>query len=181
MFNLSTQNVVQSIKKAPLVNLDGLLYQEYDEFFGKDYKFTIPENSDFKKLEYQEHLPRVVLSKKTKLSKQLSIFFMHRKITEALESKFDMRLRFASVDMWIDGKGYTQSPHVDDKRVKLHVHVYLNDNNVGTSLFNEKGLKIHTFEFRANKGYALLNNSKSFHGLDVVKQDGRTSLYARYS
>lgn len=181
MFNLSTQNVVQSIEKAPLVNLDGLFYQEYDEFFGNDYEFSIPADAEFEKLEYQEDKPRVVLSKKSLISKKLSVFFMQLGITEMLEKKFDVSLRFNSVDVWIDGKGYYQPPHVDDKRVKLHVHVYLNNNSVGTSLFDAHGNKLKTFDFRANRGYALLNNSKSFHGLDVVKQNGRTSLYARYS
>lgn len=181
MFNLSTQEVVSSIEKAPLVNLDGLLYQEYDDFFGKEYELDIPEDEDFEKLDHQEHLPRLVLSKKSKVSRQLAIFFMQSKITDALAEKFRLDLKFTSVDVWIDGKGYTQTPHVDDKRVKLHVHVYLNDNSVGTSLYDSKGGKIHTFKFSANRGYALLNNDKSFHGLDVVQEDGRTSLYARYS
>ena len=34
MFNLSTQDVVLSIGKAPLVNLDGIIFQEYQDFFG---------------------------------------------------------------------------------------------------------------------------------------------------
>ena len=36
MFNLSTQDVVLSIENAPLVNLNGMFYQEYQDFFGKD-------------------------------------------------------------------------------------------------------------------------------------------------
>ena len=36
MFNLSTQEVVLSIKNSTLVNLEGLLYQEYTNFFGKN-------------------------------------------------------------------------------------------------------------------------------------------------
>ena len=181
MFNLSTQDVVQSIEKAPLVNLNGLLYQEYHDFFGKNYELTIPHDSEFNQLENQEHRPRLVLSKKSLISRKLTVFFMQSKITKTLEEKFGVRLKFASVDVWIDGKGYTQPPHVDDKTIKLHVHVYLNDNSVGTRLFDETGKKIHIFDFRRNRGYALLNNSKSLHGLDVVKQDGRTSLYVRYS
>ena len=34
MFNLSTQEVVLSIENAPLVKLNGLVYQEYNNFFG---------------------------------------------------------------------------------------------------------------------------------------------------
>ena len=195
MFNLSTQEVVSSIEKAPLVNLDGLLYQEYDNFFGKTYELSIPEDEDFEQLVNQEDVPRVVLSKKSKVSRQLAIFFMQSKITDVLNKKFGVDLKFASVDVWIDGKGYSQPPHLDDKRVKLHVHVYLTENSVGTSLYStnitgsearclnetDPRKKIHTFKFSANKGYALLNNDKSWHGVDEVKEDGRISLYARYS
>ena len=44
MFNLSTQDVVLSIENAPLVNLDGLVYQEYNKFFGNSYKISLDEN-----------------------------------------------------------------------------------------------------------------------------------------
>ena len=33
MFNLSTQEVVLSIENSPLINLEGLVYQKYDNFF----------------------------------------------------------------------------------------------------------------------------------------------------
>ena len=41
MFNLSTQEVVLSIKNASLVHLNGILYQEYENFFGKNYLFLV--------------------------------------------------------------------------------------------------------------------------------------------
>jgi hypothetical protein len=37
MFNLSTQDVVLSIENAPLVNLDGKYFWEYQNFFGKNF------------------------------------------------------------------------------------------------------------------------------------------------
>ena len=36
MFNLSTQDVVLSIEKEPLEKLNGIFYQEYNNFFGKE-------------------------------------------------------------------------------------------------------------------------------------------------
>ncbi len=83
--------------------------------------------------------------------------------------------------MWIDGKGYSLTPHVDDPTIKLHLQIYLSNNSVGTSLYGKNKKKLHTFDFEKNKGYALLNNEHSVHGVDEVTQDGRISLYARYS
>ena len=172
--------MVQSIEKAPLVNLDGLIYQRYEEFFGKDYKLTIPEHIDFETLESQENLNRVVVKKKSKFGRQLAIFFMQTKITDALSRQFSVPLRFSSVDLWTDDIGFALEPHVDDESIKLHLQIYLSDNSVGTSLYNQGKHRIHTFDFKQNTGYALLNNEHSFHGVEKVTQSGRTSIYARY-
>ena len=85
------------------------------------------------------------------------------------------------MDIWVDDKGYKLGPHTDDARIKLAVQIYLGDNNIGTSLYkDDKNIK--TFEYKFNSGYALLNNDKSFHGLDKeVEKSKRVSLYARYS
>ena len=53
MFNLSTQEVVLSIENTPLVNLDGKYFQEYQNFFGKNFHFPDITKSKFKKLENQ--------------------------------------------------------------------------------------------------------------------------------
>ena len=37
MLHLSTQDVVSSIEKTPLVNLNGIFYQEYLDFFDKRF------------------------------------------------------------------------------------------------------------------------------------------------
>jgi hypothetical protein len=181
MFNLSTQDVVLSIEKTPLINLDGIIFQEYQDFFGDGV--TLPELKDknFVKLEFQEDLPRMRLDYNDELMKRINVFFMNTGITRALETKFNTELKFQSVDIWIDDEGYALAPHIDDGRIKLALQIYLGDNNVGTSLYaNDRNIK--TFEYRFNSGYALLNNDKSFHGLDgPVKNPGRTSLYARYS
>jgi hypothetical protein len=90
-------------------------------------------------------------------------------------------LTFDSVDIWRDNAGYYLRPHTDDDRIKLALQIYLDDNKVGTSLYGKNKQKIHTFKFETNKGYALLNNEHSIHGVDEVMEDGRVSLYARYS
>ena len=47
MFNLSTQDVVLSIENAPLVNLDGIYFQEYQNFFGNNFSFPDISKSKF--------------------------------------------------------------------------------------------------------------------------------------
>ena len=112
--------------------------------------------------------------------KKITVFFMNSTITRALEKKFNTDLKFESVDIWVDGKGYKLPPHIDDKRIKLHLQVYLSDNNKGTSLYDSSGKVLFTFPFQTNFGYALLNNEHSHHGVEEIENDGRTSLYVRY-
>lgn len=181
MFNLSTQDVVLSIENAPLVNLDGLVYQEYDKFFGNSYKISLDDSKNFERFDGQKDPRRVKLKDDNINIKKLKVFFMNSKITNALKKKFGIDVKFNSLDVWIDNKGYSLEPHVDDKTIKLHLQIYLSDNSVGTSLYGKNKKKIHTFQFKANKGYALLNNEHSVHGVDEVMEDGRVSLYARYS
>ena len=181
MFNLSTQDVVSSIEKSPLVNLDGLVYQEYGNFFGNNFNLDIRNKKKFEKLENQTDLNRVKLSNDDIDLKKIKIFFMNTQVTKALEKKFKTNLRFESLDVWIDGKGYMLKPHVDDTRIKLHLQVYLSNDNKGTTLYNKSGRKLFTFPFKTNFGYALLNNEHSYHGVEEIIKDGRTSLYVRFS
>ena len=180
MFNLSTQDVVLSIEKSPLKVVRGIIYQEYPNFFGNNCELDFGKQEDFEKLENQEELNRVKLSKHNEVMKKLTIFFMNTAITEALGKKFNTTLKFASVDVWMDGKGYKLPPHVDDSRIKLHLQVYLSDNNEGTSLYDSTGELLYTFPFKANYGYALYNGVYSHHGVEEIEEDGRTSLYVRY-
>ena len=181
MFNFSTQDVVSSIEKTSLVNLDGIIFQEYQNFFGNSFHLPELKNKNFVKLELQEDLPRMRLDYNDEFMKKIKVFFMDTNITRALETKFNTELKFESVDIWIDDENYTLSPHIDDRRIKLALQIYLGDDNIGTSLYaNDQNVK--TFEYKFNSGYALLSNEKSFHGLEEpVKNSGRTSLYARYS
>ena len=181
MFNLSTQEVVLSIENSPLVNLEGLVYQEYDNFFGNNFNLDVSKKKNFEKLENQYFLNRVKLPDNDIDLKKIKILFMNTQITKALEKKFNTNLKFESVDVWVDGKGYKLMPHVDDSRIKLHLQVYLSNDNKGTTLYDKVGKELYTFPFKANFGYALLNNEHSYHGVEEITEDGRTSLYVRYS
>tara|TARA_B100000902_G_C27199109_1_gene858090 strand:- start:705 stop:1250 length:546 start_codon:yes stop_codon:yes gene_type:complete len=180
MFNLSTQDVVLSIEKAPVKTVRGIIYQEYQNFFGNTYELDLGKKENFEKLENQTHLNRVKLSKDNEVMKKLTVFFMNTSITKALEKKFHTSLKFASADVWIDGKGYKLEHHVDDPRIKLHLQIYLSDNNEGTSLYDRTGELLYTFPFKMNYGYALYNNVYSHHGVEEVEKDARTSIYVRY-
>ena len=181
MFNLSTQEVVLSIENSPLVNLEGLVYQEYDNFFGNNFNLDVSKKKNFEKLENQYFLNRVKLPDNDIDLKKIKILFMNTQITKALEKKFNTNLKFESVDVWIDGKGYKLIPHVDDSRIKLSLQVYLSNDNKGTTLYDKTGKELYTFPFKTNFGYALLNNQYSYHGVKEITKDGRTSLYVRYS
>ena len=178
MFNLSTQEVVLSIEKTPVIKEKQFVYQHYHGNL-QESELDI-DNLNFDSLENQENYSRKRLSYNENLSKQLHIFFMNSKITNALVKKFNTDLRFESVDIWIDNKNYELRSHIDDSSIKLALQIYLSEDNIGTSLYNEDK-KIKTFTFEPNSGYALLNTKNSFHGIDKIKKDGRISLYARYS
>jgi len=180
MFNLSTQEVVLSIENSIVEKNYGLVYQTYPNFFGNTFDFNFSKKKKFEKLENQTNLNRLKLSKDDEDMKKLTVFFMNSNITQALEKKFKTDLTFSSVDVWVDGKGYKQMPHVDDSRIKLHLQVYLSNDNKGTTLYDKAGKELYTFPFKANFGYALLNNEHSYHGVEEIIDDGRTSLYVRY-
>ncbi len=182
MFNLSTQDVVLSIENAPLVNLDGIYFQEYENFFGNNFSLPDIEESKFVKLEMQEDFPRKVLDPNDILKKKLQIFFMNKRITNALAKKFELELKFEYVDVWQDLPGYYLPPHTDNERIKLALQIYMGEHDVGTSLFDTNDKLLKTFKFVHNSGYALYNNSVSRHGTSgTATQNKRTSVYVRYS
>ena len=168
MFNLSTLEVVLSIEKSPILQKNGIIYQEYHNFFGNNYNLDVGKKENFVKLENQTYLNRVKLSDDDIDLKKIKILFMNTQITKALEKKFNTNLKFESADVWIDGKGYKLTPHVDDSRIKLHLQVYLSNDNKGTTLYDKAGKELYTFPFKVNFGYALLNNEHSYHGVDTV-------------
>ena len=181
MYNLNIEDVVLSIKNTPIKKINGIIYQEYLNFFGNNFVLDLSQKTNFEKLEQQTNLNRLKLPNNDIDIKKIRVFFMHTKITKILEKKFKTDLKFDSADIWIDNKGYKLSPHTDDKQIKLSLQIYLSKNNQGTTLYDNKGKKLYTFPFEYNSGYALLNNKHSYHGVEEIQNNGRTSLYVRFS
>lgn len=183
MHNLSTKEVVSSIEKTPLVELQGIIFQEYRDFFGKELLDILEDTNNVMKthLENQTDLPRQRVEYSEPVMKKLKIFFMQESITTALEKKFDVDLQFSSVDLWYDSPGYLLGPHTDDHRIKLAIQIYLGDGDVGTCLYDGHDSVIKVFDFKNNNGYALLNSEVSRHGTSGIQKEGlRKSLYVRY-
>ena len=186
MLHLSTQEVVSSIEKSPLMVKQGIAYQQYHDFFGNNILKELGNLDELEvaKLEKQHHLSRNRVDYSETLMKKLKIFFSNSKITKALETKFNTPLQFESVDIWLDCGGYFLSPHTDDQSIKLALQIYLGTGpNVGTSLFDSDNNVLETFRYRFDSGYALLNNAVSLHGTEgtVAENNPRRSLYVRYS
>ena len=47
MFNLSTLEVVLSIEKSPILQKNGIIYQEYHNFFGNNYNLDVGKKENF--------------------------------------------------------------------------------------------------------------------------------------
>ena len=187
MFNLSTQEVVLSIEKSPILRKNQTYYQEYTSFFGNILLNKIKNEMSglvMVKLENQENKFRERVDYNELLCKELHIFFSNANIRSILEKKFKIKLKFDSLDLWYDHYDYDNPPHLDDSRIKLHLQIYLGDEeNLGTSLYaNENRSSLfHTFNYKCNSGYALLHNDHSWHGLESPIVNDRKSLYVRYN
>jgi len=202
MYNSSVDFVVKSIQKTPLVNLNGLIYQEYQDFFDDTWLEKLKIDTKFIKLEKltnQENKKRARVHYEEKISKELNILFRNNKITNCLEDIFMTKLKPNSSDIWIDYPGYSFKPHTDDPSIKLALQIYVGEgNHPGTTLFSSPDLiklkgnniaiaetisdnnKIHEIKYKKNKGYGLLNNEMSCHGVSPVTEGERISVYARY-
>jgi len=192
MYNSSVDFVVKSIKKSPLVNLDGLFYQKYDSFFNQQLMDMLDlDERNLKCESLQQHdtgtrINRKRVSYTEKISKELNIFFHNKKITNALEEVFSEVLSPLKTDIWFDHPGYSLNPHIDDNRIKLSLQIYIDSSEQpGTALYDnyieQKGKKLVNFDYKKNSGYALLNNSKSFHATEYAVRDGvRKSIFVRY-
>lgn len=192
MHNDSVDFVVKSIQKSSLVNLNGLIYQKYDNFFDQqllDMLNLNEQNLKFEKLEQHETNIRIFrnrVSYTEKISKELNIFFHNKKLTNALEEIFSEKLSPLQTDIWFDYPGYSLNPHIDDGRIKLSLQIYIDDSDQpGTALYDnyieQKGKKLVNFDYKKNSGYALLNNSKSFHATEYAVREGvRKSIFVRY-
>ena len=192
MHNDSVDFVVKSIQKSPLVNLDGVLYQKYDTFFNQQLLDMLDLDERNLKYETLQHhdtgarINRKRVAYTERISKELTIFFHNKKIIKALEEVFSERLLPAQTDIWFDYPGYSLNPHLDDNRIKLSLQIYIdNSEQPGTALYDnyieQKGKKLVNFDYEKNSGYALLNNSKSFHATEYAVREGvRKSIFVRY-
>ena len=199
MHNDSVDFVVKSIQKTPLVNLNGLIYQEYQDFFDDVWIEKIKNsyhlyNSD--SLENQEKKPRQKLSYQSILAKELKIFFSHSKISAALEKIYVTKLKFSSCDLWNDSKNYFLTPHIDDNRIKLALQIYVGQIGASSTKFFSSAVvpilknavwkqeylqyEIKEISYKKNYGYSLLNNEKSWHGVAPNQVNDRLSIYVRY-
>ena len=199
MYNSSVDFVVKSIQKIPLVNLNGFVYQEYQNFFDNFWLEKILkeyQSYTFDLLENQEKTLRKKLSYESKLSKELNILFSNTKIKNTLEQVYEIKLKFLNCDLWQDSQGYMLNPHLDDNRIKLSLQIYLGElPDSGTKFFSPTVAKIskrnlwkkeylqHEIKeivYKKNHGYSMLNNSNAWHGVSPSFNDKRLSVYIRY-
>lgn len=186
MLNSSIKFVVQSIENAPLVNLNGILYQQYHNFFDKATMDMLSFDKDsvsLGKFALQEDRPRFAVKHNEKIHKHMTIIFRHRSIKETLEKKFNIKLKSSSVDIWYDSPGYRLEPHTDFHDIQLSLQIYLGEPpNPGTSLYGEDRTIIKTFDYAKNNGYSLMNNEVGLHGVDgeILENNLRKSIYVRF-
>ena len=186
MLDNNIKFVVQSIEKAQLVNLNGILYQQFDNFFDKDTLEMLSfdkQTVSVSKFALQENRPRFAVNHNEKIHKHMTIMFRHRSIREVLENKFDVKLKGSSVDIWFDSPGYRLEPHTDFHNIQLSLQIYLGDPpNPGTSLYGEDGTIIKTFDYFKNNGYSLMNNEVGLHGVngEILENNLRKSIYVRF-
>lgn len=187
MLDSSTKFVVQSIEKAQLVNLNGILYQQFNNFFDNDTMEMLSfdkQSVSVSKFALQEERPRFIVNHNEKIHKHMTIMFKHRSIKETLEKKFNVKLKSSSVDIWYDAPGYMLEPHTDFHDIQLSLQIYLGDPpNPGTSLYGEDRKIIKTFDYLKNNGYSLMNNKVGLHGVDgeILENNLRKSIYVRFT
>ena len=102
MYNLSTQELVLSIEKSPLLEKHGIVYQEYTNFFDNLLISKIKneiDNLKLVKLEQQETIARQRADYNETLCKELKIIFLNQKITQALENKFNTKSSHETIKM----------------------------------------------------------------------------------
>jgi len=187
MHNDSVDFVVKSIQKTPLVNLNGVIYQEYEDFFDQDLLNLLSFETnevELKKFALQHDRNRMEVSHDEKVMKHITIFFRNQKIKKAIEQIFGLKLGVASADIWFDGYDYKLEPHTDFTTIQLSLQIYLGDErNKGTCLFDQDGKILKTFPYKKNCGYSLLNNAESLHGTEPSTfqvNNLRKSIYVRW-
>jgi hypothetical protein len=127
MLNSSIKFVVRSIEKAQVVNLNGILYQQFNNFFDHETMEMLSfdkHSVSVGKFVLQEHKPRFAVNHDEKIYKHMTIMFRHQSIKEVLENKFDVKLKSSSVDIWYDGPGYRLVPHTDFHDIQLSLQIF---------------------------------------------------------
>lgn len=187
MHNDSVDYVVKSIQKAPLVNLNGIIYQEYEDFFDEDILNLLSFEAnevELKKFALQHDRNRMAVSHDNKVMKHITIFFRNQKIKKTIEQLVGFKLGVASADIWFDGYDYKLEPHTDFTTIQLSLQIYLGgEKNKGTCLFDHDGKILKTFPYKKNCGYSLLNNEDSLHGTEPSTfqvNNLRKSIYVRW-
>ncbi|SVB73155.1 uncharacterized protein METZ01_LOCUS226009, partial [marine metagenome] len=77
--------VVLSIEKSPILRKNGIIYQEYHNFFGNNILKELEnlENLNFVQLEKQLDRPRLRVNYSEEIMKKIKLFFMQTPITKA--------------------------------------------------------------------------------------------------
>lgn len=157
------------------------------------------------KQEGQEEKPRSIIKSKDVLNKiAFDIFAKLKTIGKSVGADFtsidwndfaDNRINF-----WLDNAGFELGQHLDDKRIKWAMQVYLWGDAVGTTFYNYKDpnadflqdisetkwicdvdkehLNVrHKFAFKSGSGYLMKQNKNQIHGLEQSVQGPRLSCY----
>ena len=190
MFNDSINFVAQSIEKSQLVERNGCYYQRFQDMLPESLLSELVKldtsSCSVVKLEKQEHMSRVRVDYSEAISKKLNIIFKSSKIKNILEHKYKLKLYRQTTDIWFDSIGYNLSPHIDDTRLALSLQIYLDTEKdiPGTALYDAEtdDIPFCVFKYVKNTGYSLLNNDRSWHGIEFAMNSDkiRKSIYIRY-
>ena len=112
----------------------------------------------------------------------------------------DLNITTIGSRFWLDTEGFQCIPHIDNPSVNIAFQLYLTDcDNVGTVFYhlNEEQVTSiddeqhwhwnpgehppevrHTFEFKKNTGYIMLNNKTQLHGVPNKLDKGMLRLSA---
>lgn len=98
-------------------------------------------------------------------------------------SKFlNQRVSLKNIAVWLDEENYSMDKHLDDvNHVSIGMQIYLSDGpqNLGTCFYNADGSVRHTFLYKKNTGYLMINNVNQVHSMSisVPKNYHRVSAY----
>lgn len=101
-----------------------------------------------------------------------------RQISKELNKKVFLK----DIGVWLDIENYFMNKHNDHlNHVEIGMQIYLTDGleKLGTCFYNKDGSVRHTFEYRKNTGYMMINNHDQVHAMPipVPKDNFRLSVY----